>query len=907
MPPDADNAYRLGWPAGTRRHYRRGMRRARWNRDTLLILLMTGVVAVVATWASFRWAAQRTLADESAQLERQLALHARAIQQSIDRYRTLIRVLALDEELRAALTQAMDARLRDRLNRRLEEANGVTTASTLTLIGRNGIALAASNWREPSSNVGADYHFRPYVREALSTGSGQFYAIGLTTGEPGYFLSQALRDRNGQAIGLIAIKIDLDALQSDWRRSPDTVMVSDRHGVVFLANRDEWRYRSLAALDEADRRELEATRQYTGESLEPIRIRMDVPVGPGTREARIDNPAVHHPVLWQTLPLAEQGWTLHLLHDASLIGSTARASALGTAVACLALGLLGLVLQQRRRLSALRQRSREELEAVLRHNAEELRTARDVVVETARRADAGLSRSLEHLPQGVVIIDAQLKVVAWNTRYVDLFRFPPELLKVGQPIEALFRFNAQRGLLGPGPVEEAIQRRLGHLRSGKAHLRETQKSDGTVLEIRGNPLPDGGFVTSYADITSYRNAARELRSLADALERRVDERTRALAVAKQEAEAANRYKTRFVAAAVHDLLQPLNAARLYLTALRSHALERDSRRVVDHAELALQSQDAILNSLLDISRLESGAMATRLRDFPLDPMLEALAREFGLLAQGRGLRFERVPTRAVVHSDEALLRRIVQNLVSNAVRYTPHGRILLGCRRIPGGVRIEVHDQGPGIPESLQREIFEEFRRLNDGVANDRGAGLGLAIVERIGRLLGHRIGLRSRLGIGSIFSVDVPLATGEPDRVESPITTAASEDAPLRHCRVWCVDDDRHVCEATRTLLERWDCEVALSAGPVEALAAATPRNAPHILLLDAQLGDTRGVDLHPRLCERWGTTPATILITATRDDGLRLRALELGWNLLTKPIRPSALRSLMMQVLLRHAPPPT
>jgi histidine kinase len=120
-------------------------------------------------------------------------------------------------------------------------------------------------------------------------------------------------------------------------------------------------------------------------------------------------------------------------------------------------------------------------------------------------------------------------------------------------------------------------------------------------------------------------------------------------------------------------------------------------------------------------------------------------------------------------------------------------------------------------------------------------------------------------------------------------------------------VDDDRHVCEATRTLLERWDCEVALSAGPVEALAAATPRNAPHILLLDAQLGDTRGVDLHPRLCERWGTTPATILITATRDDGLRLRALELGWNLLTKPIRPSALRSLMMQVLLRHAPPPT
>lgn len=882
------------------------MRKAHWNRDTLLILLLTGFVAVVAAWASFRWAEKQTLGEESVQLERQLALHARAIQESIDRYRTLIRVLALDEELRGALAKPVDAPLRDRLNRRLEEANGVTTASTLTLIDRNGIALAASNWREPSSNVGADYHFRPYVREALSTGSGQFYGIGLTTGEPGYFLSQALRDDDGQAIGLIAIKVDLDTLQADWRRSPDTVMVSDQHGVVFLANRDGWRYRSLAPLDDADRKELDATRQYTGESLEPIQVSMDLPIGPGTRKARIDNPVVAGAVLWQTLPLAEQGWTLHLLHDAALVGSTARASGLAAGGACLALGFLGLVVQQRRRLSALRQRSREELEAVLRQHAEEIRTARDVIVETARRADAGLSRSLEHLPQGVVIIDAQLNLVAWNTRYVDLFRFPPELLKVGQPIEALFRFNAQRGLLGPGPVEDAIQRRLDHLRSGKAHLRETEKSDGTVLEIRGNPLPDGGFVTSYADITSYRNAARELRSLADALERRVDDRTRALAEAKQEAEGANRYKTRFVAAAVHDLLQPLNAARMYLTALRSGDLERESRRVVDHAEQALQAQDAILNSLLDISRLESGALAARLRDFPLDPMLEALAREFGLQAQGRGLRFERVPTRAVVHSDEALLRRIVQNLVSNAVRYTPHGRILLGCRRIPGGVRIEVHDQGPGIPESLQREIFEEFRRLNDGVANDRGAGLGLAIVERIGRLLGNRIGLRSRLGVGSIFSVEVPLATGEPHAVEIPTAAAESGDAPLRHCRVCCVDDDRHVCEATRTLLERWDCDVTLSAGPSEALAAATPENAPHILLLDAQLGDTSGFDLHPRLCERWGRTPATILVMATRDDGLRVRALELGWSLLVKPVRPSALRSLMTQLLLRHSPPP-
>ena len=879
------------------------MRQARWNRDTLLILLLTGGVAVLASWVGFEWAEERAQREASARLAAQLDLHARALQQSIDRYRTLPRVLALDEELRGALAAPADLVLRDRLNRRLEEANGVTAASTLTLIDRDGIAVAASNWRKPSSNVGANYHFRPYVREALATGSGQFYGIGLTTGEPGYFLSQALHDATGTAIGLVVIKIEFDALQADWRRSPDTVMVTDRHGVVFLANREAWLYRALAPLGEASSRELESTRQYEGQPLEPIAIAAESPIGGGARKVRMASPGLGDTVLWQTLPLSEKGWTLHLLHDASNLGSAGSASALAAGVTCMALGLVGLVVQQRRRLSALRQRSREELEAVLQQHAEEIRTARDVIVDTARRADAGLSRSLEHLPQGVVIIDAQLRLVAWNTRYVDLFRFPAELLKVGQPIEALFRYNAQRGLLGPGPVEDAIQRRLDHLRSGKAHLRETEKPDGTVLEIRGNPLPDGGFVTSYADITSYRNAARDLRSLADALERRVDDRTHALAEAKREAEAANRYKTRFVAAAVHDLLQPLNAARMFLTALRSGDIEPESRRVVEHAARALQAQDAILNSLLDISRLESGAMAIELRDFPLDPMLDDLAREFGVVAAGRGLRIDRVPTRAVVHSDESLLRRIVQNLVSNAVRYTPHGRILLGCRRVPGGVRIEVHDQGPGIAESLQKEIFEEFRRLNDGVANDRGAGLGLAIVERIGRLLDHRIGLRSTLGAGSVFSVELPLATGEQHAGGESAVEGACDDAPLRGCRVWCIDDDHEAREATCQWLERWECQVAFRGGARDALPAAAPGEAPDILLMDAPPGDASAFELQPRLCERWGRTPATILTSAMREDGLRLRTLSLGWSLLAKPARPSALRSLMTQLRLRHA----
>jgi histidine kinase len=872
-------------------------------RSLLLTMLLTGGGAALAMWGAYHVIEDRALRAETTQLQRQLDLYSQALQQRIDRYRTLPQVLALDPQLREAVSAPIDATRRDALNQRLESANSVTHSSTLTLIDRHGVAIAASNWRQPTSNVGEDYNFRPYVQQALRDGRGQFYGIGLTTGEPGYFLSQAIKDRDGAVTGVVVIKIDLDALEEEWLQTSDVVLVSDAHGVIFLASQKQWRYRTLAPLGAGDRRELAATRQYARQELTPLRMQVLQALEGGARQVRMDAPALSRAVLWQSTLLPEEGWKLHLLHDDSAVSVAGRGAALAAGGGWLALSFLALFVQQRRRLTAHRQRSRAELETVLQQHAQELRTAQDGIVEAARQADAGLSRSLEHLPQGVVIIDAELKLVAWNSRYVELFRFPSELLRVGTPIEAMFRYNASRGLLGPSPVEEAIERRLDHLRSGKPHMRESEKEDGTVLEIRGNPLPDGGFVTSYADITSYRNAARELRSLADALEHRIEERTRALAAAKQEAESANRYKTRFVAAAVHDLLQPLNAARMFASALRGRLVEDESRRIADHVENALTAQDAILNSLLDISRLESGALPTRVRDFALDPLLEALARDFGIVAEGRGLTLERMRTRAIVRSDEALLRRILQNFLSNAIRYTPHGRILLGCRRDRDGIRIEVHDQGPGIPESLQADVFEEFRRLNDGVSNDRGAGLGLAIVVRIGRLLGHPIGLRSQLGRGSVFTVLVPLASHAQPVEESAPSAEVHDHTPLHGIRIWCVDDDPRVCEATRTLLQRWECVVDLAAGPDMAMQSALPGAAPDLLLLDVRMGEIDGLSLYPLLCERWGKMPPVILITAESTEQVKAQAQANGWGFLSKPVRPPALRSLMMQTLLRHS----
>jgi len=342
---------------------------------------------------------------------------------------------------------------------------------------------------------------------------------------------------------------------------------------------------------------------------------------------------------------------------------------------------------------------------------------------------------------------------------------------------------------------------------------------------------------------------------------------------------------------------------MFAAGLRARLRDDETRRIADNIDGALSAQDGILASLLDISRLETGTLRTDVREVALGPLLEGLARETGVLAQARGLRFDHVPTRAWVRSDATLLRRLVQNFLSNAVRYTARGRIVLGVRRDGDRLWIEVHDTGPGIPPNRQREIFEEFRRLDDGNAGDRGAGLGLAIVDRIARLLGHRVDLRSRPGTGSVFRVSVPLADAPAQPVvETPAPNLpAEDDAPLRGCRVWVIDDDPQVCAATRLLLERWDCEVPLADGPHAALAAAVRGEAPDIVLLDVRMGDHHGPTLFDTLCDRWSAVPLAILVTGESDPALRAQARDAGQGFLPKPVRPPALRALMMQMRLR------
>jgi len=410
-----------------------------------------------------------------------------------------------------------------------------------------------------------------------------------------------------------------------------------------------------------------------------------------------------------------------------------------------------------------------------------------------------LRAALEHLSQGVSVVDAELRLVAWNKRYLELFEYPPGVVAVGRPIEDLMRYNASRGLLRGTDIDEAMRKRLAHMRAGHAYTHERALPDGTVLEIQGNPMPGGGFVTTYADVTAHKHTQRELLESNEMLETRVTDRTqeltevnRALAEAKSDAERANFSKTRFLAAASHDLAQPITAARLFMSAVEGSLLPVGAAGLLQKAENALSAAEMLLTGLLDISRLDAGAEEVRLTNFELRTLLEPLGAEFQVLARNKDLALRLAKSSAVVYSDARLLRRVLQNFLTNAVRYTPKGRVLIGSRRCGGALRIEVWDSGPGIPAERQAEIFEEFRRMDtpDGT-QERGLGLGLAIADRTARLLGHPLTLRSWRGRGSVFAITVPL--GDRAAAECP------GPRPRPHRRIACHVRRERACSAVR------------------------------------------------------------------------------------------------------------
>ena len=354
-----------------------------------------------------------------------------------------------------------------------------------------------------------------------------------------------------------------------------------------------------------------------------------------------------------------------------------------------------------------------------------------------------LQTALDHVRQGIAVFDKELQLICWNRQFGEILDLPPGLIRVGVGLADILRFNSsRRGDLSADRAEEFVTAQIERYISGNEPFLE-RFAEGVVIEVRSNRMPDGAIATTFTDITASVEAAEALERSNETLERRVQERTEeltllnaALARAKGEAEAANISKTKFLAAASHDILQPLNAARLYVTSLIERG-GQDDRRLVDNIDASLEAVEEILGALLDMSRLDTGAMRPEFANFRIDEMLRQIELEFSPLAAAKGLELTFMPCALVVRSDRRLLRRLIQNLVSNAIKYTPEGRVLVGCRRRGKDLRIDVYDTGVGIPQSKWRDIFVEFRRTRSG-RQDR-AWIGPRPFDRRARGAGPR------------------------------------------------------------------------------------------------------------------------------------------------------------------------
>ena len=392
----------------------------------------------------------------------------------------------------------------------------------------------------------------------------------------------------------------------------------------------------------------------------------------------------------------------------------------------------------------------------------------------------------------------------------------------------------------------------------------------------------------------------ELTALNDQLLKEIDERRRMesrLREAKQEAEQANLSKTKFLAAVSHDLLQPLNAARLFTSAL----LERPSEKLVRNVSNSLEDVENLLGTLVDISKLDAGVIKADIAPFALSELLDNLAVEYTELARSEGLELHFVGCSALVRSDIQLLARILRNLLSNAIRYTYKGRVVLGCRRQHQRLLIQVWDSGMGIAEERLEEIFQEFKRGDvQRPDQDRGLGLGLAIVEKIAGILGHRISVKSWPGKGSMFSVEVPLSATAP---KSLPTLAMSEPMleRLQGARVWVLDNDAAICAGMRTLLEGWGCQVITALSEQDLARQVDNYHAEaDLLIADYHLDDDQnGVDAVARINARRGRAIAALMITANYSNELKQQIRELGHTLMHKPVRPMKLKIAISHLL--------
>jgi Na+/proline symporter/signal transduction histidine kinase len=515
-----------------------------------------------------------------------------------------------------------------------------------------------------------------------------------------------------------------------------------------------------------------------------------------------------------------------------------------------------------------------------------------------------LQTALNHVRQGIAVFNPELQLICSNRHFGEILGLPPHIVQIGIPLREILEFVGASSPPPFGSTDDLTQMRLtAYTTEGEPYLERLQDRQ-IVIEVRANRMPDGGLVITFSDVTASFEAAEALERANATLEKRVRDRTEELtrlnselAEAKSTAEDANISKTRFLAAASHDILQPLNAARLYVTSLVERQNGGEDARLVENIDDSLEAIEEILGALLDISRLDAGAMTPSITSFRIGDLMRSLEIEYAPIARARGVKLAFVPSSLPVESDRLMLRRLLQNLISNAIKYTPHGRVLVGCRRRGPSLQIGVYDTGVGIPVLKRGEIFKEFHRLEQGARIARGLGLGLSIVKRLAHVLNHGIALDSNRSGGSFFSVTLPVAKAINHTTAVTSSTPLSK-APMSGTMIVCIENDPTILDGMKTLLTAWDAKVIAVADAetaMEAIEAAGERVTG--LLVDYHLDRGNGIAAIREIRRRFGAGLPAILITADRSPHVRQAARQEKIAVLNKPVKPASLRALLGQ----------
>jgi signal transduction histidine kinase len=528
--------------------------------------------------------------------------------------------------------------------------------------------------------------------------------------------------------------------------------------------------------------------------------------------------------------------------------------------------------------------------------------------------ETSFREATDFIPQGVAMFDRDLRLVASNRAYTESLGLPRHLVLDGTALYDIALFLARRGDLGPGDPTFIAAQRVQTLTQSQSTVTQRQGALGQVLEFHSSRLPDGGLIISFSDVSARVNAEEQLASVNQSLEGRVEARTAdlirlnaELEQARAKADAANRDKTRFLAAASHDLLQPLNAARLYTATLVERAGGTGLDDLAHSIEQSLTAVEEIMSALLDISRIDAGAVKPANVPFLLRDLFKKLEVEFAPLSRRKDLHFGVIDTSLTVQGDRAYVARILQNLVSNAIKYTKAGgRVLVGARLRGQRVRIDIIDTGIGFNKDQHALIFAEFSRLEHGARMAQGLGLGLSIVKRLVTALGLTLELESREGEGSRFSLYLPLVRVTKSAGDG-VPTPSAPTSSLHGLRILCVDNERAILDAMEGLLGGWGCDVrsARSLKDIDKDRLLVGWM-PDLVLMDYHLDQTSGLDAVEWLRHNVGGHLPAALVTADRSAAVRTLAEERNIAVVTKPVKPAGLRATITGLATQRGPVP-